>query len=755
MKHLRAISIVLMLCLIFPWAGVPSAQAQVNAPSESSWLTNGPVYAITQGADKIYIGGRFSLLGPSTGCGAPLDCDAGRVAGKTPRVDGAVFACVADGAGGWFIGGHFKNVGGLARAYLAHILADGAVDPAWAPSIKDSADSPYNMVLTLALSGSTLYVGGWFELINGQSRHSLAALDATTGALKDWNPNGNVNGLFPGEIRALAVSGTTVYVGGAFTSMGGQPRNALAAIDAATGQVLPWNPNENNIEGSGVSVRALAVSGSTLYAGGVFRYMGRNYRRGMAAIDAVTGAVSDWNPDVVGSSSYPGVYAIALRGSSVFIGGDFTNVGGKPRTGLAELDANTTGTVTAWDPKVNVIVRALAVSSSTLYVGGFVGFGRSSAFAADAVTGALTSWEPNQFNFTLEGGTNWDGCDVNALAVSGSRIYLGGLFRSVGGLTRNCLAALDSATGALLPWRSGPIHGPGSTAEVRSLLDDGARLYVGGMFDSLAGQSRKGIAALDAATGAVLAWNPQRFQDSTDYSPTIYALARRGATVYAGGAFSRLGGQARHNLAALDEVTGDATAWNPGPDNTVTCLALDGARVYAGGVFKSIGGQPRQYLAALDAEGAGTATAWNPGPDAYVRCLAVGGSIIYAGGDFAHIGGKARGGLAALDPVTGAATTWDPQPGQPLVYALALDGLRLYAGGDGYYFGGATRAFLAAYDRATGKSTGWAPQTSGIGEIATLAVCDSGLYAGSSGGRGFARFIYPTAVDRAVWLNME
>jgi hypothetical protein len=58
---------------------------------------------------------------------------------------------VPDGTGGWFIGGDFSGVGGLPRANLAHIQSNGKA-AAWAPT----TDAP---VLTLAYSGTTLYVG--------------------------------------------------------------------------------------------------------------------------------------------------------------------------------------------------------------------------------------------------------------------------------------------------------------------------------------------------------------------------------------------------------------------------------------------------------------------------------------------------------------------------------------------------------------------------------------------------------------------
>ncbi|WP_298627954.1 PQQ-binding-like beta-propeller repeat protein [uncultured Legionella sp.] len=65
-------------------------------------------------------------------------------------------------------------------------------------------------------------------------------------------------------VKTLLVSGGTVYVGGTFTSIGGEVRNRIAALDAVTGSLTAWNPNANE------QVNALAASGSTVYAGGVF-----------------------------------------------------------------------------------------------------------------------------------------------------------------------------------------------------------------------------------------------------------------------------------------------------------------------------------------------------------------------------------------------------------------------------------------------------------------------------------------------------
>ena len=66
------------------------------------------------------------------------------------------------------------------------------------------------------------------------------------------------------SVDALAVSGTTVYAGGSFERIGDKERSGVAALDATTGRATAWNPT------GGAGVRALAVVGNTVYVGGYF-----------------------------------------------------------------------------------------------------------------------------------------------------------------------------------------------------------------------------------------------------------------------------------------------------------------------------------------------------------------------------------------------------------------------------------------------------------------------------------------------------
>ncbi len=191
-------------------------------------------------------------------------------------------------------------------------------------------------------------------------------------------------------------------------------------------------------------------------------------------------------------------------------------------------------------------------------------------------------------------------------------------------------------------------------------------VYAGGAFGTIGGQARPFLAALDS-NGNPTGWDP-----APNFA--VLAVASSGSTVYVGGSLTSLGGQARNRVAALD-AGGNLTGWNPDANDAVNALAVSGSTVYAGGAFTGIGGQARNRIAALDMS-SGSATSWDPNADGAVNALAVSGSTVYAGGGFANIGGQARGHLAALDS-SGAATGWNPNANAD-VYALALGGTAVY-----------------------------------------------------------------------------
>jgi trimeric autotransporter adhesin len=646
-------------------------------------VAGGYVYAaLPDGAGGWYIGGTFTRVGSVARNRLAHILADNSVSAWDPGANGAVSALALSG-GTLYAGGDFTSIGAQARDRIAALDATTGLATAWDPG----ADSS---VAALAVSGSAVYAGGAFANIGGQARNRIAALDAATGLATAWNPGADGRNL-----AALAVSGSVVYAGGDFANIGGQARNRVAALDAATGLATAWNPNANGV------VDALLASGGVLYAGGSFSNIGGQARSALAALDPATGLATAWNPAVPGGARP--ARALAMTGNTLYVGGGNIFDGGIHENPCVTAFDATTGQASAWRPLANGPVYALAASGNTVYAGGWFtsigGVAREYIAALDAITGQATAWNPGLL------GTYYGG--VFTLAAWGNLVYVGGLF-DFGGYpvpTHRNLVAVDATTAQVAAWSPKPYSGFGGYA-VEALAVSGDFLYVGGEFVKFAGQTRKGIVQVDLATGLLTAWNPGS-------DGPVAALATSGNTVYAMGPFGTIGGQARRGLAALDATTGLATAWNPGAKVSNlngpppgAALAVSGGLVYAAGDFDSIGGQARRAIAALDAT-TGLLTAWNPdasrapyAPSVYA--LASSGSTVYAGGYFSSIGGLARDDLAALDAATGQATPWDPDPaGNPDVYSsgiilvVAPCGNTVYVGGDFNRICGQDRSYLA------------------------------------------------------------
>jgi hypothetical protein len=591
-------------------------------------------------------------------------------------------------------------------AYLVHQLANGSLDSSFKPKVNGAVDA-------LALAGGRLYVGGDFTTINASTRHSVGALNTATGTVAAWNPLASGTNL---RVNAIAVAGSTVYVGGAFSKIGGQPRVDLAALSASTAKATSWDPGIPSDSGLR-PVTVLTLGGSTLYVAGGFSTIGGQSRDGLAAVDTLTSTVTGWDP------AFEGVlFALAVEGSTVYLGGSFTVDG--QASHLAAVDA-ATGQQVRWAATTDDDVRALALSGdgSTLYAGGFFttfnGQPAGHIAAVDPATGDLDPW----------GATTSDA--VRALAVSGSTIEAGGEFTSADGVPRNGLAAIDPTTGAATSWNPNP------DGQVLALAASGSTIYVSGFFTEIGGQPRAGLAALDALTGTASPWNPGVPGSAPPGSEYVSALvvSSDGSTVYAGGRFNEIAGQSRHNLAALDATTGAATSWNPGtssggrPDAAadVDALALSGSTLYVGGQYGEIAGQPSSGLAGVDTT-TGALTGFNPALKpvntitAGVYALTLSGSTLYAGGQFTQVGATRRDGLVAFNTATGAETSWNPAPAPPLtaqmeppvwIHSLAVSGSTVYAGGTFTKMGGQARTGLAGLSETSNMATSFNPLLNG------------------------------------------
>jgi chitodextrinase len=225
------------------------------------------------------------------------------------------------------------------------------------------------------------------------------------------------------------------------------------------------------------------------------------------------------------------------------------------------------------------------------------------AFAAVLVTFGLLPVPPASPAYVSYSPTPLLGWSTNGIVrtvlVVGDTVYAGGEFTQVRGpggspvVNRARLAAWDARTGEL---RTG--FSADASARVQTLASDGTRLFVGGDFTTIKGVSRVRLASVDLTTGNV---NTGFAAGATS---RVWSLAASGGRLFVAGSFGTLGGQPRSRIAAVSTTTGavDPT-FNPSADNTILAVAVspDGGTVYAGGDFFNIGGGARSWIAPLSA----------------------------------------------------------------------------------------------------------------------------------------------------------
>ena len=328
------------------------------------------------------------------------------------------------------------GVCGLAIGSPAFAVVATAPTPTWQTN---------GRVNVIVIQGDRAYLGGQFTSVrpagaaagSGEvARNHVAAFNIVTGKLVKWNPNAN------GTVRAIQVVGTTVYLGGSFTQVGGVGRARLAAVNNSTG--APTSVEAGG-ECRGARVRAIGTACSTPAADS--RPRAEAPAGHLAAFSTSTGALNGWAP-----STDDQVKAILVTpdGSRVVVGGMFTHVNGSSQDHIAAINPGAGGSLASWGTHLSYPVIDLAADSHGVYVAGAGGGGN---FAGLSPTGA-TLWQ---------GGTNGN---VQAIGVVGGTVYVGGHMQFYCGpqhgqhtcttpTPRDKLLAVDETTGGLLSWAPG------------------------------------------------------------------------------------------------------------------------------------------------------------------------------------------------------------------------------------------------------------------------------------------------------------
>jgi len=365
------------------------------------------------------------------------------------------------------------------------------------------------------------------------------------------------------------------------------PRASAAAAPEAS----VWTPLAN--DGLSYWVYALAVSGSDLYVGGEFTMTSDS---GVTLNRIAKYSSGVWLPLANNGLNGP-VRALAVSGSDVYVGGEFT----KTADGTMTLNRIAKYDGSAWSALpnngLNDTVRALAVSGSNVYVGG--------AFTKTADNGIVLN-HIAKYNGSAWSALAKQGLDsyVFALAVSGSDLYVGGHFTQTADGTVKDLNFIARYSGGA--WSA--FANKGLNGEVYALAASGSDLYLGGIFTE-SGDGTKTLRRIAKYSSGV--WSPFA-NGGLDH--IVYAIAINGSEVYVGGDFMHTADGAV-NLYYVAKYSGGAWSALPhdGLHDEVYALAVSGSDLYVGGRFTQTADlevQNLNYVAKLPG--------LTPGPTAYV-----------------------------------------------------------------------------------------------------------------------------------------
>lgn len=606
-------------------------------------------------------------------------------------LEGSQVRAVASSGGDVYFGGHFSSVGGTSGV--------GSGIPAsniarWNGRIWSAlGDGISGQVHAIAIDGSNVYVGGEFTSAGGVNALNVARWDGA-----NWSAvGGGVNDV----VRTLVVHGGNVYAGGDFSMAGGNGANLIARWNGSA-----WFPLGNGLGNSG-SVRAIAFVGSDMYACGTFNFQDAalNTVRTIARWDGV-----NWqrlNGDL-GTNFDTDAYAMAVIGNDLYVGGTFLTAGGIDAKRIARWN----GSWSAVGPGISAAaigIFTMVTDGTDLYVAGQVNG-----------TGGVTTGQPMKWD-----GANWSGLspgifgalNVNGLAMANGELYVGGSFLGVG---QGVLHTYSTARWDGNRWWA---LGQGMDNAILAMASTETNVYAAGWFSRAGG----------VFAGNVASWDGNRWSSvgNADFLfAEIRALATYQTNLYVGGTFlsgltngigfsanaiARWNGLVWTNVGAglrMNSTNGRVRALTIGPDGAV----------YAGGIFTLAGGAQvtnvARYITNWQAVGAG--------PGGEVRALALLGNDLYAGGAFTNAGDATAGGIAR----------WDGANWSALGSGMTGTVMSLIVRGSDLYVGGMfTNTTVGATNIARWDGGAWSALGDGVGVspgdyVASLATQGSDLYVG-------------------------
>ena len=604
LRRLKAHIILLLMAALLTFAGPAHSQNCFPVYGNKQLSIKGSVYDMKQAGGKLYLGGQFSGVGVHTGNLLIVDSNGNDANPILDKFNGTIHAVMRDRFGGWYIAGKFDYVGDSARNNIAYIDASGKVT-GWQMNTNDA-------VLTIAISNDTLFFGGNFTSVNGLTRYGLAAA-RRNGTLLSFSPlpqygyvksiliaqkqlfvggsftlasgkshicsfslpslaltNLSLNAYIYGSVSSVAHDGNLVFIAGLFINNFGTAR--IATYNLISNTISYWNNiaykyNGNNLAGYPT---VICAGNGKLFCFGQFDSINNVPRKGYAAFDTATKALTSWAPQT--NSGW--ISALHWNKNKVRLGGNNLSFGGGQNQYYAIVN-DSNGSYIPSNIKPDAPVSFISSTNDSIIIGGIFSTSllipRTNLMAIDTASGEITPWAPVANHV------------VNSIAYKNGFIFIAGSFSMVNDSNRNIIAALDTITGAVTAWKKQF----SSTASYYSkLIEMNDWLYAAG------GGGASGVTyPVDAISIANGTSKPGWSVNTNGY---INSLSASNSAIYVGGNFQQMVTTGNSSTS----TTGLAKVWinncriapwiTKNTTNVVNDIKVYKNRVYVSGNFSNI-----------------------------------------------------------------------------------------------------------------------------------------------------------------------
>ena len=765
---------------------------------------------------KIVVGGFFTSL-----AGQPCS-DIGRL-NSDGTLDTNFNAAALGGGGFWpdhlylqsialqedgkiLVAGEFNSLGGQPRQCLGRLNPDGSLDTGFVPATgvwpqcmalqpdgkilvggqmdprvcrlnpDGTIDTNFNAVangtvyaLVVQADGRIL-IGGQFTSLDGQERNCLGRLNSDGSLDKGFNPSSDGSVYGGVYVMALQTNGK-LLVGGAFTSLCGQPRSYIGRLNADGSLDLSFDLGAD----SPVNCLVVQPDGKILADGG-FTGVGGQSMTNFCRLINTEPATQELSCD--GSSitwlrggTSPEVWRVRFDVCTNGTGWSAFDVGTRMAGGwkLEGISVPSNSTIRAWG-----FITAAAWNSSSWFVETTIGppgienepanwtnnAGSTIAFNAQVWGASPLQYQWCKDGVPLEEGANVSGVNTSSLTVSNLLKPDAGRYAVIVSNGSGTVTGLVATLEVVDPWISGqPVSvstNVGQTVTFNASAQGTLPLSyqwrkngVGLLGETRTSLSLTDVQSADAAAYDIVAFNSvgsatsapafltvnlvvcDSFDPGADGQISVLAVQSDGK-VLVGGNFTMLSGQSRHRIARLNADGTLDIGFNPGANNAVVCLAVqvDG-KILIGGNFTSAGGQTCNYLGRLNADGS-LDTGFKAQANGSVNSIAVlpDGRLL-AGGNFTSLDGRACNSIARLN-TDGTLDATFIAGLDGTVYSLALQpDSRIVVGGTFTTVDGQPRANLARINADGTLDSSFAPGANN--RVLTLAVqADGSILAGGT-----------------------